>query len=399
MTVMDRRKISRGNAPNNKLQPRENVRSDKRLVINYTLLVGFLVIQTSMFGCSTTNAADLNRQQRIEESPQWNGEIFQNPERVPDVEWGSSLKMFWNYFFNKSERFIPNPPLPAEPFDISRWNGQRDIQFAWLGHTTFLIKVDDKVILTDPMFSQRAGSFGLVSPKRYSKTPASTGSLPLVDVVLITHNHPDHLDEDSIKALIPKTRYFITPLGVGELLEEWGVPHKKIFELDWWQTKSIDGLTITAAPAKHTSERGVFDKNMTLWASYGIRGKNQNLYLSGDSGWFKGLYEIGERLGPFDVTFFEIGAYSNLKGQMEVHYNPEQAVNAHQAVRGKLIVPSGWGTFDLGLFPWYEPIERFLVKANQAGIDYLTPKVGEVVIPGKRGGHGAWWKQYINSKQ
>jgi L-ascorbate metabolism protein UlaG (beta-lactamase superfamily) len=311
----------------------EIVQSGKRLIMNNIFLIGFLFMQVSLFGCSTaTNAADLNRQQRIEESPQWNGETFQNPKRVPDVEWGPSLKMFWNYFFNKSEEFIPDPPLTAEPFDISQWNGQRDLQFAWLGHTTFLIKIDDKVILTDPMFSQRAGSFGWVSPKRYSKTLPSTDVLPELDVVLITHNHPDHLDENSIKALISKTRHFVTPLAVGKLLEEWGVPHNKIHELDWWQAKSIDDLTITAAPAKHTSERGVFDKNMTLWVSYGIRGKKQNLYLSGDSGWFKGLYEIGERLGPFDVTFFEIGAYSNLKGQMEVHYTPEQAVKAHQAV-------------------------------------------------------------------
>jgi len=373
------------------------VQSKKRQVINYILLIGFFVIQISIFGCSTTSASDLNRQQRIEESPQWNGETFQNPERVPDVEWWPSLTMFWNYFFNKSEGFIPDPQLPAEPFDISQWNGPRDLQFAWLGHTTFLIKIDDKVILTDPMFSQRSGSFGWVSPKRYSKTLASTDLLPEVDVVLITHNHSDHLDEDSIKALIPKTRHFIVPLAVGELLEEWGVSHKKIFELDWWQTKSIDGLTITAAPAKHTSERGVFDKNMTLWASYGIRGKKLNLYLSGDSGWFKGLYEIGERLGPFDVSFFEIGAYSNLRGQMEVHYTPEQAVRAHQAVRGKLMVPSGWGTFDLGLFPWYEPVERFLIAANQASIDYLTPKIGEVVHPGLVGGHEVWWTPYINN--
>jgi len=372
--------------------------SQNRQVINYILLIGLFVIQISMFGCSTTNASDLNRQQRIEESPQWNGESFQNPERVPDVEWWPSLKMFWNYFFNKSEGFIPDSQLPAEPFDISQWNGQRDLQFAWLGHTTFLIKIDDKVILTDPMFSQRAGSFGWVSPKRYSKTLASTDLLPEVDVVLITHNHTDHLDEDSIKALIPKTRHFIVPLAVGELLEEWGVPQKKIFELDWWQTKSIDGLTITAVPARHTSERGIFDKNKTLWASYSIRGKKLNLYLSGDSGWFKGLYEIGERLGPFDVSFFEIGAYSNLRGQMEVHYTPEQAVRAHQAVRGKLMVPSGWGAFDLGLFPWHEPIERFMFEANQAEIDYLTPKIGEVVIPGKVGGREAWWKPFINNK-
>ena len=126
-------------------------RQKKRLVINYILLIGFLVIQISMYGCSTTNASDLNRQQRMEESPQWNGEIFQNPERVPDVEWGASLKMFWNYFFNKPEEFIPDPPLTAEPFDISQWNGQRDLQFIWWGHTTFLIKIDDKVILTDPI--------------------------------------------------------------------------------------------------------------------------------------------------------------------------------------------------------------------------------------------------------
>jgi len=364
--------------------------------MNNIFLIGFIIIHLSLFGCSTsTNENDLIRQQRIKESPQWNGDTFKNPERVPEVEVVASLKMFWNYFFSKPEEFIPSPSLPVEPFDISQWNGTRDIQFVWLGHTTFLIKIGDKLILTDPMFSQRAGSFGWLSPLRYSKTLASTDNLPEIDVVLITHNHPDHLDEDSIKALILKTKHFITPLAVGKILEEWGVSHKKITELDWWQKKVIGGLTITAAPAKHTSERGLFDKNKTLWASYAIKGKKQNLYLSGDSGWFKGLYEIGKRLGPFDVTFFEIGAYSNLKGQMEVHYSPEQAIKAHQAVRGKLIVPSGWGTFDLGLFPWYEPIERFLIAAKQVGVDCLTPKIGEVVNPRKVSGNKAWWKPFI----
>lgn len=358
-------------------------------------LIQVFIIQLSILGCSTSiNAADSDRQNRIAESPQWNGKIFQNPEQVPDSEWLPSLKMFWNYFFNKPDGFIPDPPLPAEPFDISSWSGSPDFQFAWLGHTTFLIKMENKFILTDPIFSQRAGAFGWVSPKRYSKTISSADILPDIDVVLITHNHPDHLDENSIRALIPKTRRFVTPLVVGILLEEWGVPHKKIHELDWWQALSIDGLTITATPAKHTSERGMFDKNMTLWASYGIRGKKLNLYLSGDSGWFKGLYEIGARLGPFDVTFFEIGAYSHLKGQMEVHYTPEQAVKAHQAVRGKWIVPSGWGTFDLGLFPWYEPIERFLAAAKEAHIEYLTPGIGEIVIPEEKADREAWWKPF-----
>jgi len=367
--------------------------------MNNFFLTGFFLIQLSLIGYSTaTNASDLIRQQRIAESPQWNGEKFQNPEQVPATEWGKSLTTFWDYFFNKPEEYTPNPPLPTEPFDISQWIGPRDLQFAWLGHTTFLIKIDDKVILTDPMFSQQAGSYGWFSPIRYSKTLASMDSLPVVDLVLITHNHSDHLDEDSIKTLIPKTRHFIAPLAVGRLLEEWGVSHKKITELDWWQKTSIDGLTITAAPARHTSERGIFDKNRTLWASYGIQGKQRNLYLSGDSGWHEGLYEIGERLGPFDLTFFEIGAYSNLKGQMEVHYTPEQAVEAHQAVRGNLIVPSGWGTFDLGLFPWHEPIERFLVAAKKSGIEYLTPGIGEVVNPEQGDSRETWWKPFIEGK-
>lgn len=368
--------------------------------MNYIFHLGIVILLLLLIGCSTkSNATDLVREQRIAESSQWNGERFHNPEKVPDVEWGPSLKMFWDYFFSKPDGFIPNPPLPIEPFSLAQWGVQGDLQFSWLGHTTFLINIDGKILLTDPIFSQRAGSFGWLSPRRYSKTLVSTEILPFIDVILITHNHTDHLDEDTIKALTHKTGVFIVPLAVGKLLEEWGVSHKNIIELDWWQSKSINDLTITATPAKHTSERGMFDKNMTLWASYCIRGKKQNLYLSGDSGWHEGLYEIGERLGPFDITFFEIGAYSNLEGQMEVHYTPEQAVKGHQAVRGKSLVPGGWGTFDLGLFPWYEPIERFLIAANQAGIDFLTPKIGEVIKPGKMGGRDAWWKPFINKSK
>ena len=140
------------------------------------------------------------------------------------------------------------------------------------------------------------------------------------------------------------------------------------------------------------------DKNKTLWVSYAIQGQKHSLYISGDSGWHQGLYEIGQRLGPFDVTFFDIGAYGEQKGWKEVHYTPEQAVKAHQAVKGKLIVPSGWATFNLALFPWHEPIERFLVATKEARIDYLTPKIGEVIQHGQEGGHEAWWVPFIKGE-
>ena len=366
--------------------------------MNNRLLAGFLLALIFPAGCSVGHANDSNREQRIAESPQWDGNTFRNPEPVPKPAFWPSLKMLRDYY-NKPEAYVPDSTIPAEPFDRARWNEPQDLQFTWLGHTTFLIRIDDKVVLTDPIFSDRAGAFGWLSPRRYSETLPATDILPEIDVVLITHNHSDHLDQASIKALVPGTRYFVAPLAVGTLLETWGVPDEKIHELDWWQTLAIDSLTITALPAKHTSERGIFDKNKTLWASYGIRGSKHNLYLSGDSGWFEGLYEIGERLGPFDLTFFEIGAYSDLKGQMEVHYTPEQAVKAHQAVRGKLMVPGGWGTFDLGLFAWYEPIERFQIEANRTGVDYLTPKIGEVVVPGEPGGQEQWWKPFITKSQ
>jgi len=366
--------------------------------LGLAFITGVIIIQITLFGFSTaSNASDIIREQKVEESLQWDGKGFQNPEPVPSPELGPSVAMIWDYFFNKPDGYIPSTSLPIESFDVSQWKRNPEFQLAWLGHTTVLVQIESKLILTDPIFSQRAGSFGWLSPKRYSQTISSTDLLPEIDLVLITHNHLDHLDEESIKALISKTKLFITPLAVGKLLEEWGVPNKKIQELDWWQTKSIDELSITAAPAKHTSERSIFDKNKTLWVSYAIKGKKQSVYVSGDSGWFEGLYDIGERLGPFDFTFFEIGAYSNLKGQMEVHYSPAQAVKANQAVKGETIIPYGWGTFDLGLFSWFEPIERFLVAANQSGINYLTPKIGEIIQIGGAGGQEKWWRRYVNN--
>ncbi len=138
--------------------------------MKFVFFTGFLIMQITLFGCSTdSNASDLIREQKLEESPQWVGDSFQNPEPVPTPEWGPSVGMIWDYFFNKSEGYIPKTTLPMEPFDVSRWERSQNLQLVWLGHTTVLIQLEEKVILTDPIFSQRAGSFGLLSPKRYSQ--------------------------------------------------------------------------------------------------------------------------------------------------------------------------------------------------------------------------------------
>ena len=359
-----------------------------------TLLL-VLIMSAFSFSCSAVGPEQQDLQQRIESSPQWNGEKFENIEPVPEPGFKDTLSMTWDFLMNRPKGGSTETPLPARKLDYPEWPKELNLQFAWLGHTTYLFEMEGKLILTDPMFSQKAGAFGFLSPTRYSDLPLSVEELPHIDVVLITHNHYDHLDEPSIKALKEKTDHFIVPLAVGQYLKDWGVAEEKITELDWWEFKKLKGITITSAPARHFSGRGLFDRNSTLWASYGIRGENNNLYLSGDSGWHKELEEIRERLGPFDLTFIELGAYGNPPGWKEIHYTPEEAVKAHQAVGGKFMIPSHWGTFDLAMFQWHEPIERFITAAKNSGINYLTPKLGERINPGHHGGKELWWRQYI----
>jgi len=364
-----------------------------------TILFLLLIMSALSFSCSAISPQQQDRQTRIESSPQWTGEKFQNIEPVPSPGFGEILSMTWGFLFAKPSGGSSEIPLPSETLKHSDWPQERDLQFAWLGHTTFLYQIEGKWVITDPMFSKKAGSFGWLSPTRYSTLAASPKDLPHLDIALITHNHYDHLDEASIKALLPKTDHFIAPLGVGKILESWGVPWGKITEMDWWEEKKVDNLTITAAPARHFSGRSLFDRDEQFWASYAIKGEKTNLYLSGDSGWHKELNDIGDRLGPFDVTFFEIGAYGEPKGWKEVHYTPEEVVKAHKAVKGKILVPSHWATFDLAMFQWHEPIERFVVAANREEITYLTPKIGERINPSHEGGKDLWWKPFVKKSE
>ena len=354
----------------------------------------YFVMAVLLLGCAVT-AEQSERQRRIRNSPWWNGKSFQNIKPVPAFSFGQMVSVGYDFFTKKPKDSVPKELLPAQKTDLDSWPEESDLQFAWLGHTTFLLQLDGKWIITDPVFSMKPGSTPLLSPDRYSQLPLSIDELPEIDIVLVTHNHYDHLDEPSIKALISKTGHFITPLGVGEYLEEWGVPSEKITELDWWENKEAGNISITSAPARHFSGRGLFDHNKVFWTSYAIKGKKKSLYLSGDSGWHEELYEIGKRLGPFDITFFEMGAYGDPPGWKELHYTPEEAVKAHQAVKGKIMIPSHWATFDLAMFRWHEPIERFVKAADTAGIKYLTPKIGERVNPQHHGGREKWWRPFV----
>ena len=222
--------------------------------------------------------------------------------------------------------------------------------------------------------------------------------LPEIEGVVISHNHYDHLDYGSIKKLKDSVQTFIVPLGISSTLESWGIAPRKVIELDWWESVSLSGVEFISTPSQHFSGRGVFDTDKTLWSSWVIRTSNESIYFSGDSGYFSGFKDIGDKYGPFDYAFMECGAYN--KAWKDVHMMPEETVQAFKDVNGKVLVPIHNGTFDLSTHAWFEPLERVSELALKDNLTLLTPVMGEVVThpPKMRLENPLWWKPLITAE-
>lgn len=245
-----------------------------------------------------------------------------------------------------------------------------------LGHSSIFMQLDGKKWLIDPVFSERASPFSFIGPKRFHPTPISLEDLPEIDGVLISHDHYDHLDKATIKHLASTSTQFIVPLGVDKHLLKWGVSAANIHTLDWWSSFNLGSVKITATPTQHFSGRGLFDKNDTLWASYVIESQENKIYFSGDSGYFAGFKEIGDRFGPFTLTMVETGAYD--ADWPTIHMTPEQSLQAHIDLRGETMMPIHNGTFDLAFHSWYEPLERIVELADRADVKLATPLMGQI---------------------
>ena len=374
------------------------------------VLTVFFVISASLFqGCSTSSQSEEIRRERIASSPQWKEGSFQNPEHNQEIRFGDLLDWIWSSGNAKIVDTEPPRPLPAKELrseDWKRTGGSEgsDLAFAWLGHSSFLIEIEGKLILVDPVLGERSSPLSWTGPKRFHRSPVSTEALPLLDAILITHDHYDHLEKETMVSLAVKTKYYIVPLGIGSYLEDWGIAPEKIIELDWWETHQLNGINITAAPAQHYSGRSSLGKNPTLWCAWAIRGPRRSVYVSGDSGLYKsGFTETGKRLGPFDLSFLKIGSYPTFgigsdsmnEGWLKLHMNPEQAAEQFLLIKGGLLVPTHWGTFNLASHPWYEPVERLLNRAKEKHIPVLIPEIGERVIIGSESTKkppAFWWR-------
>ena len=267
-------------------------------------------------------------------------------------------------------------------------------QLTWFGHSAFLLEMDGKKILIDPMLGEVPAPNPLLGPKRFSKElPIEIEKLPFIDAIILSHDHYDHLDYESIQKLKGKVGKYYTPLGLGNHLIAWGVDKEKIYELNWWDTIEFEGIELVCTPARHFSGRGLFDRGSTLWCSWVIKGKKDNVFFSGDSGYDTHFKEIGEKYGPFDISLMECGQY-NVDWKF-IHMMPEETVLASLDLNSKLTLPIHWGGFTLAFHDWTDPIERILTKATELNMPITTPKIREQIIvgdslfPTER-----WWEMY-----
>lgn len=349
-------------------------------------VVGALIL-LSMAWVPMGKAPEGERLERMQASAQWADGIFHNEQKMWNDLWGWIPAMT-----EASEYGSPNEPLPVVENAAEQLATPADgTRVTWLGHSTVLIEIAGKRVLTDPVFGPSTAPIAAFGPQRWYPPPVALDDLGDIDVVLISHDHYDHLDQPTIEKIASWDATFIVPLGVGAHLEYWGVPADQLIEVDWWETHKFGDLEISATPARHASGRQLLDQNRTLWAGYALVGPEHRIMFSGDTGLFDAMETIGEKYGPFDLVMIEVGAYH--RTWPDWHIGPEQALVGHKMMRGTTFMPIHWGLFNLALHGWTEPIERTWTAAEKAGVPLAVPRPGEVLKLGELPEPKRWWPE------
>jgi len=327
---------------------------------------------------------------RISKSKNFINKQFQN---IGGIELQMSLSKARELFRQKKEN---KKTLAPDKGSKIQYRKKEDFQSSstttrvtWLGHSAFLLEIEGYKFLLDPMLAQSAAPFSFMV-KRFNPIPIEISELPKIDAVIYSHDHYDHLDHRTVIQLKDKVDRFFTPLGVGSHLKKWGVAENKITELDWWNEQSFNGITLTCTPAQHFSGRTFGTKSSTLWCSWVIKSKTSSLFFNGDSGYFEGFKEIGDKYGPFDLCMLECGQYNKL--WPEIHMTPEETVQANIDLKGALLMPIHWGTFTLSSHGWTESIERVSAAAKKAHVPLTTQMIGEITTLSEVPPNSTWWK-------
>lgn len=332
------------------------------------------------------------RLERARASKRYRDGTFRNTSPITARIEGGQLPIMRDFLFGGKKR-KPTGVIPVES-PLETWRsaiGASRLRVTWLGHSTMLLEIDGARVITDPVFGDRLGPVSFAGPKRFHAPPVTVAQLPELDAVLVSHDHYDHLCKSTVIELAKRGVPFVTSLGVGAHLEKFGIPAAQITELDWWESHIVGPVEFTAAPAQHFSGRLGGGRNTTLWSSWCIRTANRKVFFSGDTGLTEEFREIGEKLGPFDLTMLEIGAWHPAWGS--IHLGPENALKVNDMLGGGTMLPVHWSTFDLGLHPWAEPAETLFALAAERGARVITPKLGAPFEPANIDGPVAWWRE------
>ncbi|MFF0473346.1 MBL fold metallo-hydrolase [Streptomyces sp. NPDC004284] len=350
-------------------------------------------LRPESFGAEPTG----ERLARIRRSPNFADGIFQNPEPASRRPSGSGVEFAKVYFEKEGRaRRAPTGAIPVHPTTLADLAKPpaTGLRLTWMGHSGILAEIDGHRVLFDPVWGDRCSPFPFAGPKRLHPVPVPLAELGPVDVVVISHDHYDHLDLPTIKALAGTDTLFAVPLGVGAHLEHWGVPASRLRELDWNESTEVGDLRLTATPARHFCGRGLRNTQHTLWASWVVRGPAHRVFHSGDTGYFSGFADIGAAHGPFDATMIQIGAYSEF--WTDIHMTPAEGMRAHLDLQGGkpagVLLPIHWGTFNLAPHPWAEPGEWTRDAAEEAGQAVAFPRPGEPFEPAGKLPGESWWR-------
>ncbi len=328
--------------------------------------------------------------EKIQNSENYKDKQFQNliPTSM-DMDAKGMLNIMYNMAFKENARKPPKP-LPVRFHNNSDQKADYSMKITWYGHSAILLEIDGKKILIDPMLGNAASPVSFTTKRFDYKIPIDLESIPMVDAVILSHDHYDHLDYPSIMKLKDRVGHFYTALGVGSHLQKWGVDASNITELDWWEKAKLDNLELVATPARHFSGRGLGDRNKTLWASWVIIGEKERIYFSGDSGYGPHFKEIGDQYGPFDFAMMECGQYN--ERWEAIHMMPEQTIQASLDVQSKVMMPIHWSAFNLALHSWTDPVERAVKAAKTHEVNIITPQIGLRFSPGDAQLHEFWWR-------
>jgi L-ascorbate metabolism protein UlaG (beta-lactamase superfamily) len=345
---------------------------------------GMLMTTLEALG-GTPDPAKMARRARVSS---YHDGAFHNTAQPRWVPPSGDLRNTVREFLSNGASRRPSGPIPLVPVADPVSGG--GLHVTWYGHASSLVEVDGGRFLLDPVWGERVSPVSRVGPRRLHPVPHELSELGQLDAVVISHDHYDHLDLPTVQWLREHSDApFVVPLGVGAHLRRWRVPAERIVELDWTESVELAGVRLTATQGRHFTGRS-FSRNPTLWASWVLAGPQRKVFYTGDSGYFDGYAAIGAEHGPFDAALVQVGAYN--VSWPDVHMTPEEGVAAHRDLRGGLLIPVHWGTFNLAPHPWAEPAVRVLAAAEEAGVPLVIPKPGERIDVGDPPAVDQWWR-------